>query len=84
LEPDSFAAWHAANPAVGLGTFAEAARHGEILFNATGGDGTLPALAADHRPWGHHHGSRNRDVLALWIRLMGALGTPLYNIKVVR
>src|SRR6266516_4348140 len=34
-----FAQWHASNPSVKVGTFAEAASHGEILVNATSGDG---------------------------------------------
>jgi len=36
----------AANPAIGLGTFAEAAAHGDVVLNATSGDGSLPALEA--------------------------------------
>ena len=41
-----FRDWQAAHPAVKLGTFAEAARFGEVLVNATSGDGALPALQA--------------------------------------
>lgn len=41
-----FKAWHAANPGIQLGTFAQAARFGEALVNATSGDGALPALQA--------------------------------------
>ena len=41
-----FRDWQAANSAVRLGTFAEAARFGEALVNATSGDGALPALQA--------------------------------------
>ncbi|WP_119067940.1 NADPH-dependent F420 reductase [Aggregatilinea lenta] len=40
----AFAEWHAQHPAVRLGTFAEAAAHGEILFNCTSGQGSLNAL----------------------------------------
>jgi 8-hydroxy-5-deazaflavin:NADPH oxidoreductase len=40
----SYADWQADNPAVRLGTFAEAARFGEALINATSGVGALPAL----------------------------------------
>jgi 8-hydroxy-5-deazaflavin:NADPH oxidoreductase len=40
----SFRDWHAAHPSVKLGTFAEAARHAEVLVNATSGGGALPAL----------------------------------------
>ena len=36
----------AAQPGIGLGTFAEAAAHGEIVLNATSGDGSLAALQA--------------------------------------
>jgi hypothetical protein len=41
---ESFAAWHSKNAKVNLGTFAEAAAHGELLFNATSGAGALAAL----------------------------------------
>jgi hypothetical protein len=41
-----FRDWQKANPAVKLGTFAEAARFGEVLVNATSGGGALPALQA--------------------------------------
>lgn len=43
--------WLTANPAVRLATFAEAARDGEIVVNATSGQATLAALeaaGADH------------------------------------
>lgn|SRR5688572_17972468 len=39
-----FRDWHAQHPAVGLGTFAQAAEHGEFLVNATVGVGAIPAL----------------------------------------
>ena len=39
-----FKAWKEAHPTVDLGTFAAAARHGELLINATNGDGALAAL----------------------------------------
>jgi hypothetical protein len=39
-----FSAWHTANANVRLGTFAEAAAFGEILFNCTNGGGSLEAL----------------------------------------
>jgi predicted dinucleotide-binding enzyme len=50
-EPDMygnppFAAWQAQRPAIGLGTLAEAAAHGEMLLNATNGAGSLAALTA--------------------------------------
>lgn len=38
--------WLAQHPAVRLGTFAEAAAHGEIVINATSGAGSLAALEA--------------------------------------
>ena len=41
-----FKVWHAANPGIQLGTFAEAASFGEAIVNATSGDGALPALQA--------------------------------------
>jgi predicted dinucleotide-binding enzyme len=40
----SFRDWHRDHPTVKLGTFAEAARFGEAIINATSGDGALPAL----------------------------------------
>lgn len=48
-EPDAygnppFSVWHAEHPQVQLGTFAEAAAHGEIVVNATNGQGSLDAL----------------------------------------
>lgn len=39
-----FAQWQKEHPAVRLGTFAQAAAHGELIVNATLGDGTLAAL----------------------------------------
>ncbi len=47
--PDSFGRpafkeWHAKNPKVKLGTYAEAAAFGEFLVNATNGSGSLAAL----------------------------------------
>ena len=39
-------AWLEQNPKVRLGTFAEAAAHGEIVMNATNGNGSLDALKA--------------------------------------
>jgi predicted dinucleotide-binding enzyme len=42
----SFAEWHRANPGVQLGTFAEAARFGEVLINATSGGASMSALQA--------------------------------------
>lgn len=40
----TFKDWREVNAAVKLGTFAEAARFGEALVNATSGSGALPAL----------------------------------------
>ena len=39
-----FSAWIKQNPDVRLGSYAEAARHGEIIINATSGTGSLDAL----------------------------------------
>jgi predicted dinucleotide-binding enzyme len=39
-----FASWHATVPKVTLGTFDQAAAHGELLVNATAGAGSLDAL----------------------------------------
>jgi predicted dinucleotide-binding enzyme len=40
----SFAAWQAAQPQIQLGTFAQAAADGELLFNCTAGGGSVAAL----------------------------------------
>lgn len=42
--------WHKEHPTVKVGTFAEAAAHGEFLVNATNGTGTLSALASAGAP----------------------------------
>ncbi|HRF96494.1 MAG TPA: NAD(P)-binding domain-containing protein [Aggregatilineales bacterium] len=39
-----FSAWHKANPAIQLGSFSQAAAHGEVIINATNGYGSIPAL----------------------------------------
>lgn len=39
-----FSEWHAANKNIKLGTFAEAAAFGEIIFNCTSGAGSIEAL----------------------------------------
>lgn len=36
--------WRAQHPAIGLGTYADAAGHGDMLINATNGGGALAAL----------------------------------------
>lgn len=41
-----YAVWQQQNPKVRLGTFTEAAAHGEIVVNATSGVGSLDALKA--------------------------------------
>ena len=41
---ESFAAWHRQHPKVVLGTFAETAGHGDLLFNCTAGGASLAAL----------------------------------------
>lgn len=44
---ESLAAWLArVGDKARVATFADAARHGEVVFNATAGNGSLPALAA--------------------------------------
>ena len=40
----AFGVWQRDHPAVTLGTYAEAARHGEVVLNATNGVGSLAAL----------------------------------------
>jgi 8-hydroxy-5-deazaflavin:NADPH oxidoreductase len=42
----AFSGWHADHPRVALGTYAEAAVHGEMLVNATAGLASLDALRA--------------------------------------
>ena len=46
MNPTTFKDWQASNAKVRLGTFAEAARFGEVLVNATSGGGALPAIEA--------------------------------------
>jgi predicted dinucleotide-binding enzyme len=41
-----FPEWRAAHPALSLGSFADAAAHGEMVINATGGEASLDALTA--------------------------------------
>ncbi len=50
-EPGAYGApplgeWHAANPAVALGSFAQAAAHGALNIHALTGQGALPGLEA--------------------------------------
>ena len=40
----AFSAWQVDHPSVALGTFAQAAGHGEIVINATNGNSSLKAL----------------------------------------
>lgn len=40
----AFSVWQQQNPSVKLGAFADAARHGEVIINATNGTGSLAAL----------------------------------------
>ena len=44
-EPVAFRDWLSKNKKVRLGTFAEAAAHGEMLMNATAGHGSIEALS---------------------------------------
>jgi predicted dinucleotide-binding enzyme len=44
-----FAEWIKNNPQVRFGTYSEAAQFGELLMNATNGNGTLPALESAGR-----------------------------------
>jgi predicted dinucleotide-binding enzyme len=46
ITQQTFAEWHAKNPEVSLGSFAEAAEHGELLVNATNGAASIDALRA--------------------------------------
>jgi len=46
INKTSFRDWQQKNATVQLGTFADAARFGEVLINATSGSGALPALQA--------------------------------------
>jgi predicted dinucleotide-binding enzyme len=46
FNPISFKEWQKANAKVRLGTFADAARFGEVLVNATSGGGAVPAVQA--------------------------------------
>lgn len=40
----AFSVWQKQNPSVKLGTFADAAQHGQVVINATNGMGSLDAL----------------------------------------
>ena len=51
----NFAQWRGEHPDIGLGSFAEAAAHGELLINATGGGVSLEAL---HSAGAAHLGSK--------------------------
>jgi predicted dinucleotide-binding enzyme len=46
ISGQTVSAWLKQNPQVRLGDYAEAARHGELLVNATNGSGSLDALRA--------------------------------------
>jgi len=46
ITQETFADWHAKNAGPGLGTFSEAAGHGELVVNATNGAASLEALRA--------------------------------------
>jgi predicted dinucleotide-binding enzyme len=99
-----------------VGTFADAAAHGEIVINATSGTGSLEALGlagGDHdlfasgndaaakarvtellRQWfgwrnvidlGDITTARGAEMLMpIWLRLWGALGTPMFNFRIAR
>jgi predicted dinucleotide-binding enzyme len=44
MQQQPFSAWHRQHPEVALGSFAEAAGHGELVVNATNGAASLEAL----------------------------------------
>jgi predicted dinucleotide-binding enzyme len=44
-DPSKLGAWHTNHPSIKIGSFADTARHGEIVVNATNGAGSLEALA---------------------------------------
>lgn len=46
LAREEFSAWHAQNPAVKIGSFAEAAAFGEIIINALAGHAVIESLTA--------------------------------------
>ena len=43
-DPDKLRGWQSSNPKVLIGSYAETAAHGEMVFNATDGTGSLNAL----------------------------------------
>jgi predicted dinucleotide-binding enzyme len=43
-QSEPFAAWYRRHPHITVGTFADAAAHGEVVFNCTAGGGSLDAL----------------------------------------
>jgi predicted dinucleotide-binding enzyme len=89
-EPDGygnppFSAWHAQHPDVKVGSFADAATHGELVVNATAGAASLDALRLAGEANLHGSAARATEmVLPVWLRLMGTLRTPAFNFKVVR
>lgn len=49
-DPDKLRGWQSSNQRVLIGSFAETAAHGEMVFNATNGAGSLNALALAGEP----------------------------------
>ncbi|MGA9159891.1 MAG: hypothetical protein WB297_03350 [Actinomycetota bacterium] len=60
ITQETFADWHASNTHVGLGSFAEAAEHGELVVNATNGAGSLEALHGQRGESRRHGADRHR------------------------
>lgn len=76
--------------------FADAAAHGELVFNCTAGTASLEALGAAGADglfgWpadrihdlGDITSARAMEMyLPLWLKLMGVVGSPTFNIRVV-
>src|SRR5438128_334837 len=63
-----------------IGTFADAAAFGELIISCTNSVNSVAAL----RQAGEANLRGTEMYLALWIRLWGKLGTPHFNIRLVR
>jgi 8-hydroxy-5-deazaflavin:NADPH oxidoreductase len=67
----SYGVWQREHPAVRLGLFADAARHGEVVINATNGAGSLAALRLAGEP-----NLKNKILIDVSNPLDGSQGMP--------
>jgi predicted dinucleotide-binding enzyme len=73
----SFREWQSKNKKIRLGTFAEAAAHGELLMNATSGHASIEALATVK-----HADSRDKILIDV-ANALGPYGEDLVQLMVV-